>query len=112
VVTRHVRSTLPTARKADGTVGGPPPSAACCTYPFIDIDRAQNWRESRKRSRAARTWIEIVYAEVDGNIGYTPRALAPDDATIAASTVDGALVLRWDAISIRRVARLYKPPAG
>ena len=43
--------------------------------PFFDVDSAQNWEEFRKAfSQLDAPGQNVVYADVDGNIGYQARA--------------------------------------
>jgi len=47
-------------------------------YPFLDIDRATNWREFRSAlSRFAGPGSNFVYADAEGNIGYKAAGKFP-----------------------------------
>ncbi|HEY6970382.1 MAG TPA: penicillin acylase family protein [Candidatus Angelobacter sp.] len=84
--------------------------------PLFDVDSAQNWEQFRK---AFSTWAtpsqNVVYADVDGHIGYQPMGFVPmraaGDGTVPASGADGKH--DWTGyIPFDKLPGLYDPPSG
>src|SRR5271169_2569816 len=84
--------------------------------PVFDVDAAQNWDEFR---RAFSQWDapgqNVVYADVDGNIGYQATGKVPiraaGDGSLPASGADTAH--EWTAyIPFEKLPSTYNPPSG
>jgi penicillin amidase len=85
-------------------------------YPFIDIDRAGNWREfTAAISRLPGPGSNLVYADVDGNIGYHAVGVLPRRRNYRGDVpVDGASGdFEWDGyIPFDELPSVYNPPSG
>ncbi len=85
-------------------------------YPFIDIDRAQNWREfTASIARLPGPGSNFVYADVDGNIGYHAAGALPRRRNYRGDVpVDGASGnFEWDGyIPFDELPSVYNPPSG
>jgi penicillin amidase len=84
--------------------------------PFVDVDAAQNWDEFR---RAFSTWVapgqNVVYADVDGNIGYQATGLVPiraaGDGSLPVSGPDNAH--EWASfVPFDKLPSVFNPPSG
>ncbi|HLJ30103.1 MAG TPA: penicillin acylase family protein [Candidatus Angelobacter sp.] len=86
------------------------------TTPVFDVDSAQNWEQFRKAfSEWSTPSQNVVYADVDGHIGYQPMGFVPirasGDGTVPASGGDG----KHDWIGylpFDKLPSLYDPPSG
>jgi len=85
-------------------------------YPFLDIDRAQNWREfTAAIARLPGPGSNFVYADVDGNIGYHAAGALPRRRNYRGDVpVDGASGgFEWDGyIPFDELPSVYNPPGG
>ena len=85
-------------------------------YPFIDVDRAQNWREfTAAISRLPGPGSNFVYADVDGNIGYHAAGALPRRRNYRGDVpVDGSSGnFEWDGyIPFDELPSVYNPPSG
>jgi penicillin amidase len=85
-------------------------------FPFIDIDRAQNWGEFTKAiARLSGPGSNFVYADVDGNIGYHATGALPRRRNYRGDLpVDGASGnFEWDGyIPFDELPSVYNPPSG
>jgi penicillin amidase len=85
-------------------------------YPFIDVDRAQNWREFTSAiSRLPGPGSNFVYADVDGNIGYHAAGSLPRRRNYRGDIpVDGSSGnFEWDGyIPFDELPNVYNPPSG
>ncbi len=85
-------------------------------YPFIDINRAQNWREfTAAIGRLPGPGSNFVYADVDGNIGYHAAGALPRRHNYRGDVpVDGASGnFEWDGyIPFDELPSVYNPPSG
>jgi penicillin amidase len=85
-------------------------------YPFLDIDRAQNWREfTAAIARLPGPGSNFVYADVDGNIGYHAAGVLPRRRNYRGDVpVDGASGdFEWDGyIPFDELPSVYNPPSG
>jgi penicillin amidase len=85
-------------------------------YPFIDVDRAQNWREfTAAIARLPGPGSNFVYADVDGNIGYHAAGAMPRRRNYRGDVpVDGASGnFEWDGyIPFDELPGVYNPPSG
>jgi penicillin amidase len=83
---------------------------------FFDVDTAQNWDEFRKAfSRFAAPGQNVMYADVDGNIGYQATGFVPiratGDGSLPVSGSDNAH--EWKGfIPFDEMPRIYNPPRG
>jgi penicillin amidase len=84
--------------------------------PFFDVDAAQNWEDFRKAfSQLDAPGQNVVYADVDGNIGYQATGHIPiraaGDGSLPVSGADDAH--EWTAyIPFEKMPSIYNPPSG
>ncbi len=84
--------------------------------PFFDVDTAQNWEEFRKAfSQLDAPGQNVVYADVDGNIGYQTTGHVPirasGDGSLPVSGADDAH--EWTGyIPFDKLPNVYNPPSG
>lgn len=84
--------------------------------PFFDVDIAQNWEEFRKAfSQLDAPGQNVVYADVDGNIGYQTTGHVPiraaGDGSLPVSGTDDAH--EWTGyIPFDKLPSIYNPPLG
>ena len=84
--------------------------------PFFDVDTAQNWEEFRKAfSQLDAPGQNVVYADVDGNIGYQATGHVPirakGDGSLPVSGADDAH--EWTGyIPFDKLPSIYNPPSG
>jgi penicillin amidase len=84
--------------------------------PFFDVDTAQNWEEFRKAfSQLDAPGQNVVYADVDGNIGYQTTGRVPiraaGDGSLPVSGADNAH--EWTSyIPFGKLPSIYNPPSG
>jgi penicillin G amidase len=84
--------------------------------PFFDVDTAQNWEEFRKAfSQLDAPGQNVVYADVDGNIGYQTTGRVPiraaGDGSLPVSGADNAH--EWtDYIAFDKLPSIYNPSSG
>ncbi len=83
---------------------------------FFDVDSAQNWEEFRKAfSNFIAPGQNVMYADVDGHIGYQATGRVPvraaGDGSLPVSGSDDAH--EWKAwIPFDEMPRIYDPPTG
>jgi penicillin G amidase len=84
--------------------------------PFFDVDAAQNWEEFTKAfSQLDAPGQNVVYADVDGNIGYHTTGKVPirasGDGSLPVSGVEDAH--EWTSyIAFDKLPNIYNPPSG
>jgi penicillin G amidase len=84
--------------------------------PFLDVDTAQNWDEFRKAfSQLDAPGQNVVYADVDGNIGYQTTGHVPlraaGDGSLPVSGADNAH--EWTSyIPFDKLPSIYNPTSG
>ncbi len=84
--------------------------------PFFDVNTAQNWEEFRHAfSQLDAPGQNVVYADVDGNIGYQATGKIPiraaGDGSLPASGADNAH--EWISyIPFEKLPSIYNPPSG
>jgi penicillin amidase len=84
--------------------------------PFFDVDAAQNWEELRKAfAQLDAPGQNVVYADVDGNIGYQSTGHIPirasGDGSLPVSGADDSH--EWTGyIPFDKLPRVYNPPSG
>ncbi len=84
--------------------------------PFFDVNTAQNWEEFRKAfSQLDAPGQNVVYADVDGNIGYQATGHIPirasGDGSLPVSGADDAH--EWKGyIPFDKLPSIYNPPSG
>jgi penicillin G amidase len=84
--------------------------------PLFDVDSAQNWEQFRKAfSLFATPSQNVVYADVDGNIGYQPMGFVPIRASGAGTVPVSGADSKHDWVgylSFDKLPSLYNPPSG
>jgi penicillin amidase len=84
--------------------------------PFFDVNAAQNWQEFRRAfSQLDAPGQNVVYADVDGNIGYQTTGKIPiraaGDGSLRVSGADNAH--EWTSyIPFEKLPSIYNPPSG
>jgi len=84
--------------------------------PFFDVNLAQNWDEFQKAfSQLDAPGQNVVYADVDGNIGYHATGKVPiraaGDGSLPVSGTDDAH--EWTSyIPFDKLPSIYNPPSG
>ena len=84
--------------------------------PFFDVNSAQNWDEFQKAfSQLDAPGQNVVYADVDGNIGYHATGKVPiraaGDGSLPVSGADDAH--EWTSfIPFDKLPNVYNPPSG
>ena len=84
--------------------------------PFFDVDAAQNWEEFRKAFSALDApGQNVVYADVDGNIGYQATGRVPiraaGDGSLPVSGANDAH--EWTGfVPFDKLPSIYNPPSG
>jgi len=84
--------------------------------PFFDVDAAQNWEDFRKAfSQLDAPGQNVVYADVDGNVGYQSTGHIPiraaGDGSLPISGADDAH--EWTGyIPFDKMPSIYNPPSG
>src|SRR6202140_3476993 len=84
--------------------------------PFFVVDPAQNWEEFRKAfAQLDAPGQNVVYADVDGNIGYQTTGHVPiraaGDGSLPVSGADDAN--EWTSyIPFDKLPSIYNPPSG
>jgi penicillin G amidase len=84
--------------------------------PFFDVNTAQNWQEFRHAlSQLDAPGQNVVYADVDGNIGYQTTGKVPirasGDGSLPVSGADDAH--EWTSyIPFEKLPSVYNPPSG
>ena len=84
--------------------------------PLFDLDSAQNWEQFRKALSVFATPSQnVVYGDVDGNIGYQPMGFVPTrasgDGTVPVSGADGKH--DWTGyVPFDKLPDVYNPPNG
>ncbi|MEO8053145.1 MAG: penicillin acylase family protein, partial [Acidobacteriota bacterium] len=84
------------------------------TFPFLDIDRAQNWTEFRAAlEHYGGPGQNFVYADVDGNIGYQAAGMLPIRNNCAGATPIEEAGCDWQGfIPFEKLPSAHNPPAG
>ncbi|HEY2499391.1 MAG TPA: penicillin acylase family protein [Candidatus Angelobacter sp.] len=86
------------------------------SVPLFDLDSAQNWEQFRKALSVFATPSQnVVYADIDGNIGYQPMGFVPirasGDGTVPVNGADGKH--DWIGyVPFDKLPSLYNPPSG
>jgi penicillin G amidase len=84
--------------------------------PFFDVNTAQSWEEFRKAfSQLDAPGQNVVYADVDGNIGYQTTGRVPiraaGDGSLPVSGADNTH--EWTGyIPFEKLPSIYNPPSG
>jgi penicillin amidase len=84
--------------------------------PLFDLDSAQNWDQFRKALSVFATPSQnVVYGDVDGNIGYQPMGFVPirhsGDGTVPVSGADGKH--DWTGyVPFDKLPAVFNPPNG
>jgi penicillin amidase len=86
------------------------------TIPLFDLDSAQNWDQFRRALSVFATPSQnVVYGDVEGNIGYQPMGFMPTrasgDGTVPVSGADGKH--DWTGyVPFDKLPAVYNPPNG
>jgi penicillin G amidase len=86
------------------------------SIPLFDLDSAQNWEQFRKALSVFATPSQnVVYGDLDGNIGYQPMGFVPvraaGDGTLPVSGADGQH--DWTGyLDFDKLPAVYNPPGG
>ena len=86
------------------------------TFPFFDVNMAQNWEQFREAfKKFAGPGQNVVYADVDGHIGYQATGLIPTrasgDGSLPVNGADDAH--KWTGyIPFEQLPSIYDPPSG
>ena len=84
--------------------------------PFFDVNSAQNWEDFKRAfSQLDAPGQNVVYADVDGNIGYHTTGKVPiraaGDGSLPVSGADNAH--EWTSfIPFEKLPSIYNPPSG
>jgi penicillin G amidase len=84
--------------------------------PFLEVDEAQNWQDFRRAfSQLDAPGQNVVFADVDGNIGYQTTGKVPiraaGDGSLPVSGADNAH--EWTSyIPFEKLPSIYNPPSG
>jgi penicillin amidase len=84
--------------------------------PFFDVDRAQNWEQfTQAFSQLDAPGQNVVFADVDGNIGYHATGKIPiraaGDGSLPASGTDNSH--EWTGfVPFDKLPNIYNPPSG
>lgn len=84
--------------------------------PLFDLDSAQNWEQFRKALSVFATPSQnVVYGDIDGNIGYQPMGFIPTrasgDGTLPVPGADGKH--DWTGyVPFDKLPAVYNPPGG
>jgi len=84
--------------------------------PFFEVNSSQNWEEFRRAfSQLDAPGQNVVYADVDGNIGYQTTGKVPiraaGDGSLPVSGADNAH--EWTGfIPFEKLPHIYNPPSG
>lgn len=84
--------------------------------PFFDVNAAQNWEECKKAfSMLDAPGQNVVYADIDGNIGYHTTGKVPiraaGDGSLPVSGADNAH--EWTSyVPFDKLPNIYNPPSG
>jgi penicillin amidase len=84
--------------------------------PFFDVNGAQNWQDFRRAfSQLDAPGQNVVYADVDGNIGYQATGKIPiraaGDGSLPVNGADNAH--EWTSyIPFEKLPSIYNPPSG
>ena len=84
--------------------------------PFLEVNEAQNWQDFRRAfSQLDAPGQNVVFADVDGNIGYQTTGKVPiraaGDGSLPVSGADNAH--EWTSyIPFEKLPSIYNPPSG
>ena len=84
--------------------------------PFLDVNEAQNWQDFRRAfTQLDAPGQNVVFADVDGNIGYQTTGKVPiraaGDGSLPVSGADNAH--EWTSyIPFEKLPSIYNPPSG
>jgi penicillin amidase len=93
-------------------VGQEPGTAAYLAS--LSLDRAHNWKEFQAAmSRWKMPDENMIYADVDGNIGWIASGLMPQRSWSGLLPVPGDGRFEWSGfVPVSQLPQLYNPPAG
>jgi penicillin amidase len=119
VITRHgpvISDLIPGETRKLALEWAPLKDPAFVSYPFFELDSAQNWEEFRQAlSRMGGPSLNFVYADVDGHIGYQAEGRIP----LRASATNGVPVAGSDnahewtgVVPFDKLPSVLDPPSG
>jgi penicillin amidase len=119
IVTRHgpvISDLIPGETRKLALQWAPLKDPAFVSYPFFELDSAQNWKEfGQALSLMGGPSLNFVYADVDGHIGYQAEGRIPlhssptDDVPVAGS--DNAH--EWTGVvPFEKLPSVFDPPSG
>jgi penicillin amidase len=119
IATRHgpvISDLIPGETRKLALEWAPLKDPAFVSYPFFELDAAQNWEEFRKAvSLMGGPSLNLVYADVDGHIGYQAEGRIP----LRASATNGVPVAGNDnahewtgVVPFDKLPSVFDPPSG
>lgn len=119
VVTRHgpvISDLIPGETRKLALQWAPLKDPAFVSYPFFELDSAQNWKEFRRAlALMGGPSLNFVYADVDGHIGYQAEGRIP----LRASPTNGLPVPGNDnahewtgVVPLEKLPSVFDPPSG
>ncbi len=119
VITRHgpvISDLIPGETRKLALQWAPLKDPAFVSYPFFELDSAQNWEEFRRAlSPMGGPSLNFVYADVDGHIGYQAEGRIP----LRAAATNGVPVAgndnahEWTAVvPFEKLPSVFDPPSG
>jgi penicillin G amidase len=119
VITRHgpvISDIVPGETRKLALQWAPVKDPAFVSYPFFEIDTAQNWEEFRRAlSLMGGPSLNFVYADLDGHIGYQAEGHIP----LRASATNGLPVPgndnahEWTSVvPFEKLPSVFDPPSG
>lgn len=119
VITRHgpvISDLIPGETRKLALQWAPLKDPAFVSYPFFELDSAQNWEEFRRvLSAMGGPSLNFVYADVDGHIGYQAEGRIP----LRASATNGLPVPGNDnahewtgVVPFEKLPSIFDPPSG
>jgi penicillin amidase len=119
VITRHgpvISDIIPGETRKLALEWAPLKDPAFVSYPFFELDSAQNWEEFRRAlSVMGGPSLNFVYADVDGHIGYQAEGRIPLRASVTnsvpATGSDNAH--EWTGVvPFDKLPSVFDPPSG
>ena len=119
VITRHgplISDLIPNETRKVALQWAPLKDPAFVSYPFFELDAAQNWDDFRRAiSLMGGPSLNFVYADADGHIGYQAEGRVP----LPASPTDGLPVTGNDdahewtgVVPFDKLPSVFDPPSG
>ncbi len=118
VVTRHgpvISDLIPNEGRKLALAWAPLEDPAYVSYPFFELDSAQNWDEFRRAlAEMGGPPLNFVYADVDGHIGYQAEGRIPIRAATHGLPVSGGdNAHEWSGVvPFDKLPSILDPPSG